>query len=188
MEAVLAGRGQKDSLMTKRIEPIDMRVGQRVRAYRLSRGMTQMALGERVGVTFQQIQKYERGINRMGSSRLKKVATILGISVAALFGEDQNHSDETIDGLLSETHCQQYTTRLLRAFDAIKDSRQRLALVQFVESMGQGMGQGMDQAIGQDTEHGMAPDIGQEIDQEIDQDIDEDIRQVIGEAVDQSSK
>jgi transcriptional regulator with XRE-family HTH domain len=159
MEALVAGRGQKDSLMTKRIEPTDMRVGQRVRAYRLSRGMTQMALGERVGVTFQQIQKYERGVNRMGSSRLKKVATILGISVAALFGEDQNHSDETLDGLLSETHCQQYTTRLLRAFDAIKDSKQRLALVQFVESMGQGL------------EHDMGPDIGQGIGSAMDQGI-----------------
>lgn len=124
-----------EGLMTKRIDPVDVRVGQRVRAYRLSRGMSQAALGEKVGVTFQQIQKYERGSNRMGSSRIKKVATVLGVSIAALFG-DENDGTETL-GMASDVQCRQQATRLLRAFEAIKDAKQRLALVQFVETMGQ---------------------------------------------------
>jgi transcriptional regulator with XRE-family HTH domain len=123
--------------MATRIEPIDVRVGQRVRAYRVSQGISQTALGEKVGVTFQQIQKYERGTNRMGASRLKKVATILGVPVAALFGEDENGGNETIDGLLTQLLSKPHAPRLLRAFDAIKDAKQRMALVQLVESMGQ---------------------------------------------------
>jgi len=121
--------------MAKRIDPIDVLVGQRVRAYRLSRGMSQSALGEKVGVTFQQIQKYERGANRMGGSRLKKIATILGVNVAAFFGEDECAGRENIDDLLTEVLSQRYATRLLRAFGAIKDEKQRLALVQLAESM-----------------------------------------------------
>jgi transcriptional regulator with XRE-family HTH domain len=123
--------------MAKHIDPVDVRVGKRVRAYRLGQKMSQSALGEKVGVTFQQIQKYERGTNRMGSSRLKKVATILGVPVAALFGEDENGGEGTIDGLLTEVLSQPHATRLVRAFHAIKDSKQRLALVLLAESIGQ---------------------------------------------------
>jgi len=123
--------------MAKYIDPVDVRVGKRVRAYRLGLKMSQSTLGEKVGVTFQQIQKYERGANRMGSSRLKKVATILGVPVAALFGEDENGSEGTIDGLLTEVLSQPHATRLVRAFHAIKDSKQRLALVLLAESIGQ---------------------------------------------------
>ncbi|MBO6861645.1 MAG: helix-turn-helix transcriptional regulator [Alphaproteobacteria bacterium] len=50
--------------------PVDVTVGNRVREFRIRKGLSQQALGERVGVSFQQIQKYERGTNRMGSSRL----------------------------------------------------------------------------------------------------------------------
>jgi transcriptional regulator with XRE-family HTH domain len=112
-----------------------VRVGQRVRAYRLSKGLSQSALGQMLGVTFQQIQKYERGTNRMGSSRLKKVATIFGVPVGALFGEEDNGGDETIDSLVTEVLSEPHATQLLRAFHAIKDSKQRLALVRLAESM-----------------------------------------------------
>lgn len=121
--------------MAKRIDPIDVLVGQRVRAYRLSRRMSQSALGEKVGVTFQQIQKYERGANRIGGSRLKKIATILGVNVAAFFGEDGTDCHQTADDLLTNVLSHRYATRLLRAFGAIEDEKQRLALVQLAESM-----------------------------------------------------
>jgi transcriptional regulator with XRE-family HTH domain len=125
--------------MANRVDSVDVRVGQRVRAYRISKKMSQTALGEKVGVTFQQIQKYERGANRMGSSRLKKIACILGIPVASLFGEDEAGNDSTIDTLVTEILSQRYATRLLRAFDAIKDDKQRIALLQLAESMGRGV-------------------------------------------------
>jgi len=122
--------------MTKRADSVDVLVGQRVRAYRLNRGMSQTVLGKKVGVTFQQIQKYERGVNRIGSGRLKWIATILGVSVAALFGEGADGGNATVDDLLTAVLSQPYATRLLRAFDDIKDAQQRRALVELAESMG----------------------------------------------------
>jgi transcriptional regulator with XRE-family HTH domain len=54
----------------------------------MAQGMSQAELGRKVGVTFQQIQKYEMGTNRIGSSRLKKFANVFGIEISALFGEE----------------------------------------------------------------------------------------------------
>jgi len=119
--------------MAKRIEPVDVQVGQRVRAYRLARGMSQTTLGQKVGVTFQQIQKYEMGTNRIGSSRLKKVATVLGVSIGTLFAEGED--TQTRHGSLTEMLAQPHTARLLRAFGAISDDRLRLALVHLAEGL-----------------------------------------------------
>ena len=66
--------------------PIDRLVGQNIRAFRTMRKMTQGALGERIGVTFQQIQKYEQGINRVSSSKLVEIAKVLDVHMSALFG------------------------------------------------------------------------------------------------------
>lgn len=65
--------------------PIDVHVGQRVRARRKMLGMSQTQLGEQLGVTFQQVQKYERGTNRIGSSRLFQMSTTLDVPVAYFF-------------------------------------------------------------------------------------------------------
>lgn len=65
--------------------PVDVTVGNRVREMRIRKGLSQQALGERVGVSFQQIQKYERGTNRMGSSRLVQIADVLDVPVASFF-------------------------------------------------------------------------------------------------------
>ena len=68
-------------------DPVDIHVGARVRLRRTLLGMSQDSLGKALGLTFQQIQKYERGANRMGSSRLFKIASILGVDVAYFFDE-----------------------------------------------------------------------------------------------------
>jgi transcriptional regulator with XRE-family HTH domain len=65
--------------------PIDRHVGQRVRIARLARGMSQSALAEEVGLTFQQIQKYEKGTNRISASRLFQFAQILGVDIPYFF-------------------------------------------------------------------------------------------------------
>jgi transcriptional regulator with XRE-family HTH domain len=70
---------------TKRPNPIDQHVGSRVRMRRMMLGMSQVKLGEAFGVTFQQVQKYEKGVNRMGSSRLQQAADILGVTVPFFF-------------------------------------------------------------------------------------------------------
>ncbi|MFY9696291.1 MAG: helix-turn-helix transcriptional regulator [Xanthobacteraceae bacterium] len=119
--------------MAKRIEPVDALVGRRVRAYRLSMGMSQTTLGEKVGVTFQQIQKYERGTNRIGSSRLKKVATVLGVGVGALFAEPE--SDQAGQDPLTEITSLPHAARLLKAFAGITDEKLRLALVKLAEGL-----------------------------------------------------
>ncbi len=68
-----------------RADPIDKYVGSRVRVRRLGLGMSQTKLGQAIGVTFQQVQKYENGANRVGASNLYKIAKALGVDVAFLY-------------------------------------------------------------------------------------------------------
>ena len=70
---------------TKIANPIDIHLGSRVRMRRLMLNLSQVKLGEAFGVTFQQVQKYEKGVNRMGSSRLQQAADILGVTVPFFF-------------------------------------------------------------------------------------------------------
>jgi transcriptional regulator with XRE-family HTH domain len=121
--------------MPKRIEPADVLVGQRVRAYRLARRMSQSALAEEVGVTFQQIQKYEKGTNRIGSGRLQNVAAVLGVGIGAFFAEGK--SDQSGHDPLTEILSQPYAARLLTAFGAIDEVKLRLALVKLAEGLGE---------------------------------------------------
>src|SRR5438477_11394247 len=71
----------------KQANPIDAQVGHRVRLRRMLVGMSQERLGELLGLTFQQVQKYEKGINRIGAGRLFEVAGILGVPIS-FFYED----------------------------------------------------------------------------------------------------
>lgn len=64
---------------------VDVTVGNRVREMRIRKGLSQQALGDQVGISFQQIQKYERGTNRMGSSRLVQIADVLDVPVSSFF-------------------------------------------------------------------------------------------------------
>src|SRR5215207_2318486 len=72
-------------MIKKAPNPIDKHVGSRVRMRRVLIGMSQEKLGEALGLTFQQVQKYEKGTNRIGASRLQQISTILGVSVAFFF-------------------------------------------------------------------------------------------------------
>jgi transcriptional regulator with XRE-family HTH domain len=76
--------------------PVDVTVGSTVREFRIRKGLSQNALGDQIGVSFQQVQKYERGTNRMGSSRLVQISDVLGVTVNDLFrGVDQTHGTDT---------------------------------------------------------------------------------------------
>ncbi len=120
--------------MPKRIEPVDILVGQRVRAYRLARHMSQSALADQVGVTFQQIQKYEKGTNRLGSSRLQKVATVLGVGIAKFFAEENGENEPGQDAF-TEMLTRPYAARLLQAFGGIDKAKLRLSLVRLAETL-----------------------------------------------------
>ena len=74
---------------TKRPNPIDVHVGSRLRMRRLMLNLSQEKLGKALGLTFQQVQKYEKGVNRMGSSRLQQAADILGVTVPSFLKEQQ---------------------------------------------------------------------------------------------------
>src|SRR6202007_2430523 len=95
-------------------DPVDVAVGGRIRLLRKLRGLSQQALAETAGVTFQQIQKYERGANRVSASMLSRIAGALGVQVAEMFGEAGAASgavDEVAE-LLSEPGA----LELLRAY------------------------------------------------------------------------
>ena len=71
-------------MSAKRAGAADREIGRRIRVYRLARRITQVALADHLGISFQQIQKYERGVNRVSASRLKKVAAFLEVDFATL--------------------------------------------------------------------------------------------------------
>lgn len=71
--------------MKKQIESVDVTCGQNLRAIRLGAGLSQAELGKRAGLTFQQIQKYENGTNRMSASRIAQLASLLNVSVISFF-------------------------------------------------------------------------------------------------------
>ena len=72
-------------MSTKAPNPVDKYVGSRVRMRRIMLGMSQEKLGEAIGLTFQQVQKYEKGTNRVGASRLQQISEILQVPVSFLF-------------------------------------------------------------------------------------------------------
>jgi len=73
--------------VTKSPNPVDVHVGSRIRLRRMMIGMSQERLGERLGLTFQQVQKYEKGANRVGASRLFAIANILEVPVEFFFAD-----------------------------------------------------------------------------------------------------
>jgi transcriptional regulator with XRE-family HTH domain len=113
---------------------LDKVVGRNIRLCRLAKGMSQSDLAHKLGITFQQIQKYEKGVNRVGSGRLYHIGTILGVPITTFF-ED---SDEVaaVKGAQSDSLSDPLSVRLVQAFGKLPDSRSRLALVTVVESMG----------------------------------------------------
>ena len=121
--------------------PIDIHVGSRVRLRRMMLGMSQEKLGEALGITFQQIQKYEKGTNRVGASRLQHIATVLKVPVSFFF-EDAPGTPDDAAGFAEQPHS--YVVDFLssseglslnKAFVRIKDGRVRRRIVDLVQSL-----------------------------------------------------
>jgi transcriptional regulator with XRE-family HTH domain len=116
--------------------PVDVLVGHNIRICRMQQGLSQSELGQRVGLTFQQIQKYENGANRVGASRLIQVAGALGVPLGALFDGTstaaRGEPDPYERGLLAHPRA----LRLVQAFDQIPDAKRRTAVLDLVESLG----------------------------------------------------
>lgn len=121
--------------------PIDIHVGSRVRLRRVLIGMSQEKLGDQLGITFQQVQKYEKGTNRIGSSRLYKIAEVLGVPVAFFF---EDIPGRTADKGFGETQSERYVVdfissaeglQLNKAFLRIPESRVRRKIVELVQAL-----------------------------------------------------
>ena len=116
----------------KRPTPVDVAVGRNVRLWRMARGLSQAQLAQRLGVTFQQLQKYEVGANRVGTGRLVKVAAVLRVPITALFeGTESADPSRSLLALMSDSR----SFRLAQAFAAIQDIRGRLSIVNLVEKI-----------------------------------------------------
>ncbi|WP_426289746.1 helix-turn-helix domain-containing protein (plasmid) [Ensifer adhaerens] len=130
-----------DQLQAKKPNAIDVHVGSRIRLQRALKGMSQTTLAEGLGITFQQVQKYEKGTNRVGSSRLLAIANILGVPVAWFF-EDGPVSPPTSLGLgpgsgreITEFLNSAEGLSLNRAFAAIEDDKVRRKVVDLVKTL-----------------------------------------------------
>jgi transcriptional regulator with XRE-family HTH domain len=129
-------------MSTKAPNPVDKYVGSRVRMRRIMLGMSQEKLGEALGLTFQQVQKYEKGTNRVGASRLQQISEILQVPVSFLFdggpsgavnaeGFREGGSPAYVSDFLATSEG----LALTRAFTRITDAKMRRSIVELVEQI-----------------------------------------------------
>jgi transcriptional regulator with XRE-family HTH domain len=134
-----------------RPSPIDVHVGSRIRLRRTLLGMSQERLGEALGLTFQQVQKYERGVNRVGASRLFDLSRVLDVPISFFF-DDMPESltsaygnnagrraagySETHDGFADDALNRRETLELVRAYYRINDPAVRKRVFDLIKSMG----------------------------------------------------
>ena len=128
--------------------PVDVHVGARLRQRRTLLGMSQEKLGEAVGLTFQQIQKYERGANRIGASRLYQLSNVLDVSVSYFFEEmpgevhrtrgdyaASNRADDIETVQAGDPMARRETLELVRAYYRIDDPKVRKRVFELTKSI-----------------------------------------------------
>lgn len=141
---------------SRRANPIDIHVGSRVRFRRMLLGMSQEKLGERLGLTFQQVQKYEKGINRIGASRLFELSRVLGVPVQFFYDDapatgSQQHAAPGFAERSSDSHVFEFLSsreglELNRAFSRITDPKVRKSVLDLVRSLADEAGDGKYEA------------------------------------------
>ena len=132
----------KQATVKKAPNPIDKHVGSRVRMRRMMLGMSQTKLGDGLGLTFQQVQKYEKGTNRMGASRLQHISHVLQVPVPFFFegapqlpGQPKGIGEEASPAYVSEFLATTDGLALTKAFMNIKEIRLRRRIVGLVEEI-----------------------------------------------------
>jgi transcriptional regulator with XRE-family HTH domain len=145
--ALSPSRGKVERLPPGVPSPVDIHVGSRVRLRRTLLGLSQEKLGEAVGLTFQQIQKYERGANRIGASRLFEFSRILDVPVSFFFddmservtgtdGAAAGMADQPQSSLDPDPLTRRETLELVRAYYRISDPQIRKRLFELTKSLG----------------------------------------------------
>ena len=127
----------------KKPNPTDIHVGGRIRLRRNMLGMSQEKLGENLGITFQQIQKYEKGTNRVGASRLQAIASILGVPVAFFFEDvpgyetagNRGFAEDASTAFALEFCSSSEGLQLNRAFVKISDMKVRRKIIELVKAL-----------------------------------------------------
>lgn len=129
----------------KQANPIDAQVGSRVRLRRMLVGMSQEKLGEMLGLTFQQVQKYEKGVNRIGAGRLFQMAHILGVPIGYFYEDVANAEPQSSDVAhdhgappVLEFLSSGEGLQLALAFMRIRESRVRKRVIDLVKSLANG--------------------------------------------------
>ena len=129
-------------MSTKAPNPVDKYVGSRVRMRRIMLGMSQEKLGEALGLTFQQVQKYEKGTNRVGASRIQQISEILQVPVSFLFeggpsgvATAEGYGEGTSPAYISDFLATSEGLALTRAFTRITDAKLRRSIVDLVEQI-----------------------------------------------------
>jgi transcriptional regulator with XRE-family HTH domain len=132
----------KEAIVKKTPNPIDKHVGSRVRMRRMMLGMTQTKLGDGLGLTFQQVQKYEKGTNRMGASRLQHISHILQVPVPFFFegaphlpGQPKGFGTAPSPAYVSDFLATTDGLALTKAFMRIKKPGLRRRVVDLVEEI-----------------------------------------------------
>lgn len=126
--------------MTKS-HPVDIHVGRRLRLRRTTLGMSQEAIGDATGVSFQQIQKYERGINRIGSSRLFDFSKLLRVPIGYFFegfGDDIGElgmADTDVAGFKHEALSSRETIDIMRSYARIKSPAMRKKIADLIKAV-----------------------------------------------------
>jgi transcriptional regulator with XRE-family HTH domain len=125
--------------------PVDVHVGKRLRLKRTIMGLSQESIGKAIGVTFQQIQKYERGINRMGASRLYDFAKTLNVPVSYFFDGygDELTADSAVYGMAEgeapafehENVSSRETMDIMRAYYKIKNPSVRKRIIELIKAV-----------------------------------------------------
>jgi transcriptional regulator with XRE-family HTH domain len=129
-------------LPKKHANPVDPHVGSRVRLRRMMIGMSQERLGELLGLTFQQIQKYEKGVNRIGAGRLHDISRILGVSIEYFYQDvisnlarNRGFSENEPATPVMEFVSSGEGLQLALAFVKIKDAKVRKRVLDLVRSL-----------------------------------------------------
>lgn len=133
-------------MASKKSNRIDAHVGSRVRLRRMVVGLSQEKLGDKIGLTFQQIQKYEKGVNRIGASRLFSLSQILEVPVQFFFEgapqaerlKNHGYADSGTEDFLYEFLNTRDGLELNRAFVKISDARVRRTVIELVRSLAGG--------------------------------------------------
>jgi len=141
MTGALPAAEERTTVAARKPHHIDVHVGSRVRLRRMFIGMSQERLGDQMSLTFQQIQKYEKGTNRIGASRLFQLAEVLNVPVGFFFeGLETPHQAAGFAEPNSESYVMDFLdsregVELNRAFVRIKDPKVRKSIVDMVRAM-----------------------------------------------------